>query len=342
MSTNLNAGAKKIGFFEAEGWEEPLLKAAFPEEILMTAEKLTESSPALSPDLEILSIFVNSRINDAVLARFPNVKFVTTRSTGYDHIDLAACQKRGVVAAYVPGYGDNTVAEFAFGLLLNLTRKLYEGIARVKEQGTFSFAGLKGVDLKGRIIGVVGTGRIGKEAIKIAKGFGMPVIAYDPYPDADYARQQGYEYVPFDKLLQTADAITLHVPYNKDTHHLINKDNIKLIKKGAFLINTARGGLVETDALLWGLEEGVLAGVGLDVLEEEGEIKDEMNYVEKSHPNQEKLRTALENHILMKLPNVLITPHNAFNTSEALTRILNTTIENIKGYLAGKPVNLIH
>lgn len=333
----------KIGFYEVEGWEQDLVKKALPAaEISLSPAKLEELNlPVAAQNFEIISVFVNSQITEKVLALFPQLKFVTTRSTGYDHIDLKACQSRGVQVAYVPGYGDNTVAEFAFGLLLNLTRKLYEGINRVKEEGTFSFTGLRGVDLKGKTLGVVGTGRIGKESVKIAKGFGMRVIAYDPYPDEAYARKEGYEYVNFNDLLARADAITLHVPYNKNTHHLINKENIKNVKKGAYLINTARGGLVETDALVWGLQNQILSGVGLDVLEEEGEVKDELSFLERGHPNAAQLKVALENHILMKMPNVLIAPHNAFNTQEALERILNTTLLNIKGYLAGKLVNLV-
>lgn len=335
--------APKIGFFEIEGWEKEIVASAFPEvSVSFSPEKLGEQNlPETPQDFEIISVFVNSQVTDKVLAMFPKLKFITTRSTGYDHIDLAACQKRGIKVAYVPGYGDNTVAEFAFGLLLNLTRKLYQAIYRVKEEGSFSFVGLRGMDLKGKIMGIVGTGRIGKEAVKIAKGFGMEVIAYDPYPDEVYAQAQEYRYVGFEELLKTADVITLHVPYNKDTHHLINQENVKKIKKGAYLINTARGGLVETDALVWALENQVLAGAGLDVLEEEGEIKDELSFLDQGHPNQEALKVALENHILMKMPNVLIAPHNAFNTQEALGRILATTLQNVKGFIVGNLVNLV-
>lgn len=336
------SSALKIGFFEAEGWEEPLLRQAFPQaQLHLSPAHLAEGALPAERDFDAIAVFVNSQITAGVLKEFPKLKIVTTRSTGYDHVDARACKKRGVVATYVPGYGDNTVAEFAFGLLLALTRKIYQGIAEIKERGLFSFEGLRGTDLAGKTLGVVGTGRIGKHAIAIGKGFGMNILAYDPKPDEEFARTAGFAYVPLPDLLARADAVTLHCPYSKQTHHLLNHKNIGLMKKGAFLINTARGGLVETDALVRALQEGRLAGAGLDVLEEEGDVKDEMHFLAAGHPRREELRVLLENHILMKMPNVLITPHNAFNSQEALERILHTTIENIQGFLAGKPVNLI-
>jgi len=177
--------------------------------------------------------------------------------------------------------------------------------------------------------------------IKIAKGFDMNVLAFDPFPNLDFAKANNFNYVSLEDLLKNSDIISIHCPLNKETHHLINKNNIKFIKKGAYLINTARGGIVETDALILALEKGILAGAGLDVLEEEGETKDELNLLTVAHPREQELRIILQNHILMKMPNVLITPHNAFNSQEALERILQTTIQNIKGYIAGQPINLV-
>ena len=336
------SAALKIGFFEAEGWEEPVLRQAFPvDSLYLSPDRLAEDALPAERDFDALAVFVNSKINSGVLKEFPNLKLVTTRSTGYDHVDARTCTKRGVAAAYVPGYGDNTVAEFAFGLLLALTRKIYLGIDQVKERGLFSFEGLRGVDLARRTMGVVGTGRIGRHTIKIARGFEMNVLAYDPRPDQAFAAAAGFVYKDLPDLLKESDAVTLHCPYNKATHHLLNHKNIGLMKKGAYLINTARGGLVETDALVEALQEGRLAGAGLDVLEEEGDVKDEVHFLAAGHPRREELRVLLENHILMKMPNVLITPHNAFNSKEALERILRTTIENIQSFFAGKPVNLI-
>jgi len=332
----------KIGFFELEGWENKLILENFPnDEIFFSKEKLNENNLPAQNDFEVISIFVNSPITEKVLANFPNLKFITTRSTGFDHIDSAACKKRGILAAYVPGYGNNTVAEWAYGLILNLTRKMYLAIDRIKETENFNFEGLRGIDLKNRTIGIIGTGRIGKEMIKISHGFGMKVLAFDLFPDEAAAKEMNFEYANLETLLKNSDIISIHTPYSEKTHHLINKENIGLIKKGAYLINTARGGIVETDALVWALQNNILAGAGLDVLEEEGEVKDEMLFLREGASHPEKLRTALENHILMKMPNVLITPHNAFNSEEALQRILNTTLENIENFIAGKPTNLI-
>lgn len=334
--------APKIAFFEVEGWEEPVLRSALPgAELYLTADPLDSEHLPVQTDFSVASVFVGSRVTAPVLEKLPQLKLVTTRSTGFDHIDATAAAARGVAVAYVPGYGDNTVAEMAFGLLLNLTRKIYQSIDQIKERGLFSFEGLRGVDLAGRTMGVVGTGRIGRHVVKIAKGFEMNVLAYDPHPDEAFAAASGFAYRSLPDLLGESDVVSLHCPYNKDTHHIINRDNIGKMKKGSYLINTARGGLIETDALVWALQEEILAGAGLDVLEEEGEIKDEMHFLQKPHPRQEELRVLLENHVLMQMPNVLITPHNAFNSQEAMERILQTTIENIKSFLAGQPSNLL-
>ncbi len=333
----------KIAFFEVEGWEDNAIKAAFPSDEIYLSKNKVDGDMNLpeKADFDVISVFVNSKIEPKVLDQFPNLKFIATRSTGFDHIDCTECTNRKIPVAYVPSYGVNTVAEFAFGLILNLTRKIYQSINQMKETSSFSLNGLRGMDVKGKIIGVVGTGHIGTEVVKIAKGFGMNVIAYDPFPKEEFARAMGFNYVSLDELLKNADVITIHTPYNKDTHHLINRNNVATIKRGAYLINTARGAIVETDALVEALQKGILGGAGLDVLEEEGETKDELELLVKTRENEEDLKTMLENHVLMKMPNVLITPHNAFNTNEAVARILDTTLQNIKSFASGKPTNLI-
>ncbi|MDD5547283.1 MAG: NAD(P)-dependent oxidoreductase [Candidatus Pacebacteria bacterium] len=327
----------KISFYELEGWEQGLLEANFPaDQISYDKGKLDQYSLTKKSDAEIISVFVNSRVDKTVLEAFPNLKFITTRSTGYDHIDLKACAEKGVVVGFVPGYGNNTVAEFAFGLILNLTRKVYQAIDQIKETESFNLYGLRGIDLKGKTIGIIGTGRIGKESAHIARGFGMNILGYDPFPDQEFAKESGLKYMPLEDVLKNSDVVTLHVAYNEQTHHLINKGNIGLIKKGAYLINTARGGLVETEALVSALQSGALAGAGIDVLEEEGETRDEMKFFAHTpNPKSEDLKTMILDNVLMKMPNVLVTPHNAFNSQEAFERILNTTIENIKGFEAG-------
>lgn len=332
----------KIAFFDLEGWEGDILKENFPtEELFLFHQRLDTEHLPPRKDFEIISVFVNSKIDQKVIEYFPQLKFIATRSTGYDHIDLNVCSQKKIPVAYVPGYGDNTVAEWTFGLILNLTRKLYKAIDQIKEKNLWDLTDLRGIDLKGRTLGVIGTGRIGKEVIKIAKGFSMNILAYDIYPDHHFAHQIGFQYVSLEELLKNSDIITIHVPYNPSTHHLINKNNIKLIKKGAYLVNTSRGGVIETDALIEALHEGILAGAGLDVLEEEGLIKDELWILAHGHPEKHNLKVALENHILRDLENVLLTPHNAFNTWQALERILQTTIENIKSFQEGSPKNIV-
>lgn len=324
----------KIAFFEIENREKDYIKAQLPEaELFFSENKLNKDSLPADRDVEAISVFVGSKIDANVISAFPNLKLITTRSTGFDHIDLKFAFGKGIKNGYVPGYGDNTVAEFAFGLLLNLSRKMYQAIDRIKETEDFNYEGLKGFDLKGKTIGIVGTGRIGQYAIKIAKGFGMNVIAFDAFPKEELAKELDFKYVPFEELLAQADVIDLHVPYLPTTHHLINMANIGKIKKGAILINTARGAIVETDALVKALSEGILGGAGMDVLEEEGIVQDEKAFLLYGHPEEHNLKTVLENHVLMEMPNVLITPHTAFNTVEAIQRILDTDIENIKEFI---------
>jgi len=323
----------KIGFFELEGWENKILQENFnKDEVFLSADKLEPLNVPLQKDFEIICVFVNSILNKDVLSQFPNLKFIATRSTGFDHIDMSYCKEKGIKVAYVPTYGMNTVAEYAFGLILNLTRKIYQSIDQIKENGSFSLEGMRGVDIKGRTLGVIGTGRIGKESIKIAKGFGMNVIAFDAFPDTKAATEMGFQYVSLEELLKNSDVITIHTVYNESTHHLINENNFQFIKKGAFLVNTARGAIIQTEALIVALKKGILGGYAADVLEDEGEVKDELNYLTKTRPKEEVVKNMLYNHILMEMPNVLLTPHNAFNTEEALQRILNTTIDNIKGF----------
>ncbi len=333
----------KIGFFELEGWEEPAIRSNFPNaELALEKNKIDDLNVPAATDFDVISVFVDSRITKDVLARFPNLKLIATRSTGYDHVDIAACNERGVMVAYVPGYGDNTVAEFAFGLLLSLIRKIYKGIDQIKGTCSFSLEGMRGADLKGKTIGVIGTGRIGKEAVKIAKGFGMNVVAFDPMPDAAYATLMGFKYAAtLEELLGSSDVITIHCPLTSQTTHLINENNIKSIKRGAYLVNTARGGIVSTEALVSALNDGILAGAAVDVLEEEGELQEELTFLAKGHPKEGELQTLLRNHILMKMPNVLITPHMAFDSTEALGRILDTTFTNVKGFISGAPVNIV-
>lgn len=288
----------------------------------------------------MLCVFMDSPIREAELVRFPALKFIATRSTGFDHIDLAATKARGITVANVPSYGEHTVAEFAFALLLALSRRIPEADAHVREGG-FSPQGLRGFDLAGKTLGVVGCGHIGMHMIRMGNGFGMKVLGFDTCEDETKAHEYNFTYAGLPELLEQSDVISLHVPYNPHTHHLINKENIKHVKHGAYLINTSRGAVIDTDALVDALEDGSIAGAGLDVLEEEGDMADEAALLTAAHPNELEIKIALANHYFIEHPRVIVTPHLAFNTAEAVRRIFDTTIDNILAFIAGTPKNLV-
>ncbi len=328
---------KKIAIFDAKGWEadylkDALIKAGF--ECDVYDGELNDKNLPPKNDYEAISVFISSKIDKTVIDYFPNLKLITTRSTGFDHIDLTYARSKNIGLGYVPYYGENTVAEFAMGLILTLSRKLYWNIERIKVEDKFNFDGLTGVDLKEKTLGIIGAGHIGQHLIKMAKGFEMNVIAFDRNPNPQIAKDFGFEYKTIDEVLGQSDFISLHLFYAPETHHIINKESIKKIKKGAYLINTARGPLIETEALVMALKDGILAGAGLDVLEEEDILKDEMGYWMKFEKTAEptNMENVLYNHILMDMPNVIITPHNAFNTKEAITRILDNDIANVGGF----------
>lgn len=338
---SIKRGNMNITFFELELWEKEFFEKNLKGHKLTFIEgHLEEKILPKIKDTELLVIFIYSHIDKKIISKLPKLKAIATMSTGYDHINLKDCKKRKIFVSNVPAYGDNTVAEHAFALILALSRRIVESVERTR-RGSFSFEGLRGFDLKGKTIGVVGTGRIGKCSIQIAKGFGMNVLAADKFPDKNFAKQINFKYVSLNNLLSQSDVITLHAPYSKETHHMINMQNIKKIKKGAVLINTARGGLVETHALLYALDNEILSAAGLDVLEEECEIKEEKQLLSKIYQKSCNIATILEEHMLLKHDNVIITPHNAFNSKEAIQRILDTTLENVKGVVSNKAINLV-
>lgn len=331
----------KIHYFSGEAWEESYVRAKLAGEDITFHEKSLAAYPELTdPEATVLCTFIESPIGEAELNRFPALKLIATRSTGFDHIAMPAAKARGITVVNVPFYGENTVAEFAFALLLSLSRRIPEAQARV-QSGAFSPADLRGFDLAGKTIGVVGCGHIGMHMIRMAQGFGMKVLGFDAYPNQDLSHTLGFTYASLDELLAQSDIISIHVPYNPHTHHLINRENVGSIKKGAYLINTARGAVVETDALVTALENGTLAGAGLDVLEEEGDLADETLLLKAAHPNEAALKVTLENHYLINHPRVIVTPHLAFNTTEAVERILDATIENIQHFETGAPTNVV-
>jgi D-lactate dehydrogenase len=331
----------RIQYFSADDREQAYVRERLTgHELQFHTEPLSERIPADS-ETEAMSVFIDSKIGEAQMARFPKLRLIATRSTGFDHIDMNAAKARNIAVCNVPSYGENTVAEFAFALILTLSRRILHAYERVRSEGSFSQEGLQGFDLSGKTLGVVGVGHIGAHVIRIAHGFEMQILAYDVYQDQALAQKLNFQYAALDNLLARSDIVSIHVPYNDVTRHMINRDNIAKMKKGACLINTARGGVVETAALVYGLQNGILGGAALDVLEEEGELAEEDLLLSSDHPNEALLRTTLANHWLLKHPRVLVTPHIAFNTEEAVRRIVDTTLENIRGLASGKPQNVV-
>ena len=329
----------KIVVFESEEWERPYFDGFKKEhEVVFEYEPLDEDTMAHYADADIVSPFVYSDLARPVLEQLPQLKFIATRSTGFDHIDLEYCADRNIKVSNVPTYGERTVAEHVFALLLSISHKIPEAVNRTR-QGDFSQKGLQGFDLGGRTMGIIGTGNIGLKTIRIARGFDMEVLACDRQPNVQAAAELGFSYVEMPELLARSDIISLHVPGNKHTHHLLSTAQFAAMKDGVVLINTARGTVVDIKALLHALADGKVSAAGLDVLAEEPAIREEAELLRSLFTRKHDLEALLADHVLLHMKNVIITPHSAFNTREAVQRILKTTIENIDGFLQGENVN---
>lgn len=331
----------KIAVFETEQREAaPFDRFKPAHDVNVFAAPLRVDNAGAAADAEIVSAFIYSALDAAALARMPKLELIATRSTGYDHIDVDYCRAHDIAVCNVPAYGENTVAEHVFALLLALSHRLIEGVARAKS-GNFSPEGLEGFDLSGKTLGVIGTGNIGRHAIRIAKGFAMDVIASDVRPNPALASELGFRYVLFDELLSRADVISLHVPATPQTENLLSEEAFARVKKGVIVINTARGNLIDTAALIGALRDGRVGGAGLDVLPEEPLIREEAELISSRFANTHDLRNLVANHVLLNMANVIVTPHSAFNTREAVARIVETTVGNIEAYLMGRPQNLV-
>ncbi len=329
-------------FFEMDEWENDYIKKALetysPQ---FYKETLTKNNVTQFVDATIISSMVYSTLTKEVLSQLPNLKLIATRTTGFDHIDLAYCKEKNIAVCNVPSYGEVTVAEHTFALLLALSRNIVTSIERTR-RGNFSLDGLEGFDLNGKTMGVIGAGHIGKRVIEIARCFGMQVIVYAHHKDEELAKDPKIQFViDLDLLLSRSDVVTLHIPGSPENNHMINLDNIKKFKTGSILLNTARGSLVDTQAIVYGLEKGILRGAGLDVLEEECGVKEEREILSDEFLKTCDIKTQLLNHVLLDCDNVIITPHNAFHSHEALLTILDTTVGNIRGLLDGKIVNSV-
>jgi D-lactate dehydrogenase len=328
-------------FFEITPKEKKYLKKKFNKkfELNFFEEILNEENSSLAVKADVISPFIYSQIDSKVLSKTKNLKLIATRSTGFNHIDIKKAKEAGISVCNVPYYGENTVAEHTFALILALSRNLHKAYIRTT-RNDFTLEGLRGFDLRNKTLGVIGAGSIGVHVIKIAKGFGMKVLAFDPKPNHILTELLDFKYVPLIKLLKTSDIITLHAPYNQNTRHMINMNNINSVKKGALFINTARSGLIQPEALYYAVEKGIFGGAGLDVFEGEELIKEENQMLTKN-VSVEHLEALLKRNILLKRENVIITPHMAFDSVEAVERIMDTTVENILNFFEGKEYHKI-
>lgn len=318
-----------ITFFEIEQWEKEYLVTQLKDyQIVYTKDKMQDVSNEEVYQSRIISPFIYSKVTKEYIDKYPNLSLIATRSTGFDHIDIDYCKQKKIAVVHVPTYGSHTVAEHTFAIILALSRNLIQTVERSK-RGNFHIDGLKGFDLYGKTLGVIGEGEIGKKVVEIALSFGMNVLIYTRHPGLE---RTGVVYTTLEDLMKQSDIISLHLPANTETHHLINKNNITLCKKGSILINTSRGQLVETQAIVEGLKTGIFKAAGLDVLEEEGALKEERELLTQEFLNKGDITVQLLNHVLLTRDDVIFTNHNAFNSEEALKEILDVTIQNINQY----------
>ena len=333
----------KLVFFGLDEHEQDVIGRGFAGpsgyDLALHAEPLTIENVSVARDADGIGVFVMSRVTREVIDRLPNLKVIAAMSTGFDHIDSVACREKNIAVCNVPRYGDTTVAEFAFGLILALARKFRPTFERT-DRGDFSRVGLQGMDLAGKTLGLIGTGRIGSHLARIAHAAEMEVIAYDLHPNPALTEEYGVRYMDLDELLRQADIISLHVPYTKATHHLIDAERLRLVKSTALLVNTSRGGVVDTGAVADALREGRLGGVALDTFEGE-EVWIEEEFAGAEEASADELRDALASFGLLHSDKAILTPHNAFNTRGAVDRILDASIENIRAFFAGNPQNVV-
>lgn len=330
----------KVHLFESEPWA----KAAWHQtgtrlESLWAEGLLTPGSLVECEEVEIISSDV-SVLNAAVLEPFKHLKLIAVRSTGVDHIDLAFCQSRRITVCNVPAYARNAVAEHAFALLLAVSRHLCEAAERTRRLD-FSWTGMQGIELRGKTLAVIGTGAIGRRVAMIARGFEMEVVAVDRSPDEQWAAANKIAYLQLDEALCRAEVVSLHVPGMSETRHLLSAERFKLMKEGVVIINTARGDVVDSRALLEALSSGKVAGAGLDVLPEENDLLEDDFRLRVLERGGDACTAQLTNHLLLQHPRVLVTPHCAFFTKEAASRLMQVTVANIEAFIKGTPMNIV-
>ncbi len=305
---------KEITFLEVFSEDEKLILGSFPQARIFNKPLKEEEVIKECSETEILCPFIHSEITSKVIHSLKKLKLIVTRSVGYDHIDLKTANERGVVVANVPDYGAHVISEFVFALLLSGLRYIGEGDKRVEKIKDFSPVGLRGFALKGKTLGIIGTGKIGKNVARIASlGFLMNVLAYDAYPKEEFAEEFHFSYVDLPTIWRDSDIITLHCPLLPDTKHMINEKSISEMKEGVVIVNTSRGGIIKTKALVSGIKSGHISHAFLDVLEHEDNISKDKELIE--------------------LPNVITTPHIAFYADDSMQKMYDFSIKTINNYL---------
>lgn len=327
----------RITFFSTQSYDrDSFLALPHPPamEFVFQQPKLTLDTAVLAAGSEVVCAFINDDLSAPVLEKLAagGTQLIALRSAGYNHIDLAAAARLGLAVVRVPAYSPHAIAEHTVALILALNRHLTRAYNRTRE-GDFSLRGLTGFDLVNKTVGVIGTGQIGAAFARIMTGFGCRVLAYDPYPNQE-VEALGAQYLALDELLAQSQIVSLHCPLTPDTHHLINAGSLQRMQRGSMLINTSRGALVDTPAVINALKSGHLGYLGLDVYEEEADLffEDLSDF-----PLQDDILARL-----LTFPNVVITAHQAFLTHEALGAIAGTTLANIEAWAKGAPQNLVH
>lgn len=320
----------KVAIFSTKPYDQQFLEQANQNqhELTFFEPKLNYETASLAKDFEAVCVFVNDQLDSQTLEKLTEggIKLIALRCAGFNNINLKKAAELGLKIVRVPAYSPYAVAEHTLGLILTLNRKLHRAYYRVRE-GNFSLDGLLGFDLNNRTVGIIGTGKIGMIVAKILQGFGCKILGYDLYPHPEFATFGG-EYTELNKLIKESDIITLHCPLTPDTHHMINTETIAMAKDGFMLVNTSRGGLIDTKAVIKGLKNQKIGYLALDVYEQEEELffEDLSDEIIQDDTFQR----------LLTFPNVLITGHQAFFTQEALTNIADTTIKNINQFAEGK------
>ena len=326
--------AYTIAFFGSKPYDEASFNeknSGYGFELRYYKGHLNLNNVILTQGVDAVCIFVNDTADAEVIRQLAanGVKLLALRCAGYNNVDLKAAAENGITVVRVPAYSPYAVAEYTVALMLSLNRKIPRATWRTRD-GNFSLHGLLGFDMYGKTAGIIGTGKIAKKLIAILRGFGMNILAYDLYPDYNFAREHQVVYTTLDELYRSSDIISLHCPLSEESYHMLDREAFDKMKKGVFLLNTSRGALIDSEALLDALNNGTLRGAGLDVYEEEAK------FFFEDHSDTAVQDDTLA--LLISRPNVILTAHQAFLTEEALYNIAEVTVQNLDDFFAGKPL----